>query len=92
MRPRKPPPGLIAAAEQDYHAIRDDLAASVRAVRLLAAAWSEVEVFAEVYYALGQVNPRAARAMGAAAMLQIALGRADTLPPTTAPRSPGPVP
>lgn len=69
---RKPPPGMVAAAEQDYHAMRDRVSLVLRGARLLALAQSEVEAFAEVYYVLSRSDPRIA-AMGAAAIMQLAM-------------------
>ena len=70
---RKAPPGLIAAAEQDYHADRDrltDLAAGAQLV--LTGRDSEVEVYADVYAVLDCCNPGTARRIAAAAIVAIA--------------------
>jgi hypothetical protein len=53
----EPPPDILAAAEQDYDAMRDSVAQAVQGARLLHATWSEVEVFAKVYNALSRLNP-----------------------------------
>jgi len=75
---RKPPPGMIAATEQDYLAMRDSVAVAVQGARVLALVQSEVEVFAEVYYTLTRtVDPRVAAAMGAAAIIQLAARSED---------------
>lgn len=64
------PPGIIAAAEQDYHMVRDRVSVAVGAARLLLAGrGAEVEAFADVYYMLRRVDPRLAGAVAAAAIL-----------------------
>jgi hypothetical protein len=55
-----PPPGLIAAAEQDYHAARDELDQMIAAVKTaLANEFSEVEAVTDVWQSLHvqQDNP-----------------------------------
>jgi hypothetical protein len=55
-----PPPGLIAAAEQDYHAARDALDQMIAAARTaLASEFSEVEAVTDIWHSLHmqQDNP-----------------------------------
>jgi hypothetical protein len=68
-----PPPGLVAAAERDYHGMRVSVGVAVRGARLLLAGrgW-EVEAFTDVYHVLSRTDPRVAAAMGAAAIVQLA--------------------
>ena len=48
-----PPPGIIAAAEQDYHAARDDLDEMIAATRTaLASELSEIEIVTDVWCSL----------------------------------------
>jgi hypothetical protein len=71
---RQPPSAIIAAAERDYHTMCVSVAAATRGARRVAAErGSEVEAFAEVYYELSLINPRVAGAMGAAAIVQLAM-------------------
>jgi hypothetical protein len=74
---RPPPPGLVAAAEQDYHTMRDELAALIPIVQaLLAGDLSEVEVVTDVWLTLRVQDPRAATLLGAVAVVQLAKGEA----------------
>ena len=80
---RKTPPGIVAAAKQDYHTMRDCVAAAVEGARLLVVGQgSEVQAFAEAYWTMTRTDPRVAAAIGAAAIVQLAMqaqdGRADT--------------
>jgi hypothetical protein len=71
---QQPPAAIIAAAERDYHTMCDSVAAAMRGARRVAAQrGSEVEAFAEVYYEPSLINPRVAGAMGAAAIVQLAM-------------------
>ena len=80
----RPPPGMVAAAEQDYHAARDRLAVAVQGARLvLQAGDSAMEAFVEAYYALSRTDPGIAAVIGAAAIVQLATeptGSAPTHP------------
>jgi hypothetical protein len=63
--------------------MRDSVATAVHGARLLIVGHgSQVEAFAEAYRALTRTDPRVAAAMGAAAIVQLAMrapdGRADT--------------
>ncbi|OLB80019.1 MAG: hypothetical protein AUI14_08500 [Actinobacteria bacterium 13_2_20CM_2_71_6] len=67
---------MIAAAEQDYHAMRDRVAVAAQSARLLLVGrGSEVEAFADVYYMLSRSDPRLAAGIGAAAIMQLATRR-----------------
>jgi hypothetical protein len=73
-RRQPPPPGLVAAAEQDYHQGRDDLAGLLKAVKiLLASGQPKIETFADVWATLRtqQDNP-AVLLIAAAAIVQLA--------------------
>ncbi|GIH15718.1 hypothetical protein [Rugosimonospora africana] len=71
---QEPPEAIIAAAERDYQDMCVSVAAAMRGARRVAAErGSEVEAFAEVYYELSLINPRVAGAMGAAAIVQLAM-------------------
>jgi hypothetical protein len=67
-----PPAGIVASAEQDYRAMCANVERAVEAAQVLVSAWSEVEAFAEVYYELSRRDPYVAKAMGAAAIIQLA--------------------
>ncbi|GAA5190867.1 hypothetical protein GCM10023322_47000 [Rugosimonospora acidiphila] len=70
----EPPPAIIAAAERDYRSMCASVAdAMLGARRVAAERGSEVEAFAEVYFELSRINPRVAGAMGAAAIVQLAM-------------------
>ena len=76
---RHPPPHLLAAAERDYDAMRHLVAGAVQGARLVAAGrGSEVEAFAEAYYVLSRTDPGVAAAMGAAAIMQLAMSTTGT--------------
>jgi hypothetical protein len=63
----------VAAAEQNYHAMRDSVSVAVRGARLvLMERNSEVEAFTDVYDMLSQTDPRVVAAMGATAIVQLA--------------------
>jgi len=71
---RKPPAHIVAAAERDYHAMRERVTEAVAGARLLVIGHgSEVEAFAEVYWTLGRTGPGVAAAMGAAAIVHLAV-------------------
>ncbi len=74
MSRRPPPPGLIAAAEQDYHARRDELATLLPVVRALLNrdGFTEVEAVTDVWLTLLCHDPRAAAFVGATAIVQLA--------------------
>jgi hypothetical protein len=62
---------MVAAAEQDYHAMRKSLAIAVQGARLLGVAGlSQFEVFTHVYWMLSRSDPRATAALGAVAIVQ----------------------
>jgi hypothetical protein len=71
---RPPPPGLIASAEQDHHAMRNTLYAFLPTVRRLLArsGVTEVETVAEVWITLLYQEPRRAAFLGATAIVQLA--------------------
>jgi len=71
---RKPPAGVLAAAEQDYHTMRARMAEAVQGARLLLEGRdSEVEAFADVYWMLSRrTDAHIAAAMGAAAIMHLA--------------------
>jgi hypothetical protein len=74
----KPPSHIVAVAERDYHAMRDRVSEAVAGARLLVIGHgSEVEAFAEVYWTLSRTDPRVAAAMGAAAIVQLAMQARD---------------
>ncbi|MEV6631911.1 hypothetical protein AB0M54_14280 [Actinoplanes sp. NPDC051470] len=76
-----PPPGLIAAAEQDYHAARDELDQMIAAARtVLANEFSEVEAVTDVWLSLHvqQDNP-IVLLLSAAAIVRLA--KAPATPP-----------
>jgi hypothetical protein len=78
---RQPPPHLLAAAESDYQAMRKRLEIAVRGTRLVAVCRdSEVEAFAEAYYTLSRTDPGLAAAIGAAALVQLAMDTNATTP------------
>lgn len=71
---QKPPAAVIAAAERDYQDMCASVAVAMSGARRVAAErGSEVEAFAEVYYELSLINPRVAGAIGAAAIVQLAM-------------------
>lgn len=54
--------------------MRDSVALMMQGARIIALVReSEVEAFAEVYYALSRTDPRAANGIGAAAIVQLAM-------------------
>lgn len=68
-----PPPGLIAAAEQNYQAIQSDLAALITEARaLLATNRTEVEVVTDVWLTLLHHGSPTAAMFGATAIIQLA--------------------
>ncbi len=73
---REPPPaGIVAAAEQEYHAMRDTLAGLLPTVRtLLAANFTEVQTVTDVWLTLVSQDRRAAAMLGATAIVQLAKG------------------
>jgi hypothetical protein len=73
----QPDPQIIAAAELDYHALCASVSTAMHGARQVMERSSEVEAFAEVYYALTRINPRVANAMGAAAIMQLAMSPQD---------------
>jgi hypothetical protein len=68
---------VLAAADQDYAAARESLDQAVRGAQLLAHDTQEIEVWAEVIYAMSRIPPYAAVAMGAAAIVQLARKQAS---------------
>jgi hypothetical protein len=80
VRRQPPPPGLIAAAEQDYHAARDELDQMIAAVRtVLASDFSEIEAATDVWRSLHaqQHNP-VVLLLSAAAIVRLATQPAST--------------
>jgi hypothetical protein len=72
---RRPlPPGIVAAAEQDYHGMRDALHTLLPTVRALLARsdLTEVEAVADVWVMLLYQDPRRAAFLGATAIVQLA--------------------
>lgn len=68
-----PPPGLIAAAEQNYQAIQNDLAILITEARaLLASNRTEVEVVTDVWLTLLHHGPPMGAMLGATAIIQLA--------------------
>jgi hypothetical protein len=77
-----PPPGIVAAAEQDYHAMRDQLDDLLTIVRALLNrdGFSEVQAVTDVWLTLLYQDPRNAAFLGAVAVVQLAKN-ARRLPP-----------
>jgi hypothetical protein len=69
---RQPPAWILAAADQDYAAVSESVTLAVRGGQLLIHDMPEVQVWAEVLYAMQQIPTHAALAMGAAAIVQLA--------------------
>jgi len=64
---------LVAAAEQDYHAMRDELARLLPVVRaLLAGRFTEVQAVTDVWLTLLYQDRRNAAFLGAVAVVQLA--------------------
>ncbi len=73
MNRQPPPPGIVAAAEQDYHAMRENLATLTPMVRaLLAQRFTEVQAVTDVWLTLLCQDPPAAAMLGATAIIQLA--------------------
>ncbi len=73
MNREPPPPGIVAAAEQEYHGMRDTLATLTRMVRdLLTEQFTEVQAVGDVWLTLMCQDPRAAALLGAIAIVQLA--------------------
>ncbi len=73
MNREPPPPGIVAAAEQDYHAMRDELVRLLPVVRaLLAGRFTEVQAVTDVWLTLLCQDPRNAAFMAATAIIQLA--------------------
>lgn len=74
MNRQPPPPGLIAAAEQDYQARRNELATLLPIVRALLDrdGFAEVEAVTDVWLTLLYHDPKTAALLGAAAIVQLA--------------------
>jgi len=71
-----PPPGMVAAAEQEYHAMRDQLRVLLPLIRaLLAGEFTEVQTVADVWLTLLSQDRRAAALLGATAIVQLAKRR-----------------
>ena len=76
-----PPPGIVAAAEQDYQAMRESLAILTPMVRaLLAERFSDVEAVTDVWLTLLCQDPRAAALLGATAIVQLAKAQQPARP------------
>ena len=73
-RRQPPPPGLIAAAEQDYHIARDELDQMIDAVRaVLASDFSEIEAVTDVWRSLHvQQHKSIVLLLSAAAIVRLA--------------------
>ncbi len=68
-----PPPGLVAAAERDYHAMQDTLSGLVRKVRALRAeGFTDLEAVIDVWLTLRAGDDLAATFLGATAIMQVA--------------------
>jgi hypothetical protein len=63
----------VNSPESDYLAVRDSLASAVRGARLLARAWTEAEAFVDMSDALARLDPDTAVALGAAAIVRLAV-------------------
>jgi len=65
---------MVAAAEQDYHAMRDELADLLTIVRPLLTrdGFTEVQAVTDVWLTLLYQNPRSAAFLGAVAVVQLA--------------------
>ena len=75
MNYRPPPPGMLAAADQDYHTSRDNVGRAVQLVRDLMAELPEVsstELMAAVYASLTTVDVATVRGIAAVAVVQLA--------------------
>ena len=73
MKREPPPPGLIAAAEQNYQAIQNDLATLITDARaLLASNRTEVEVVTDVWLTLLHHGPPMGATLGATAIIRLA--------------------
>jgi len=67
-----PPPGLVAAAEQDYHAMRGELAEIKKIIRkLLAGRHGEVEAVSDLWLTLFGQDPRSVAFLAATAIVQL---------------------
>jgi hypothetical protein len=76
-----PPPGIVAAAEQDYHAMRESLATLTPMVRaLLAKRFTEVQAVTDVWLTLLCQDPRAAAMLGATAIVALAKAQQPARP------------
>ena len=86
---REPPsPGMVATAEQEYHAMQDQLAALLPLVRaLLASQFTEVQTVADVWITLLSQDVRAASLLGATAIVQLAKQRDHRVAMATEPGS-----
>jgi hypothetical protein len=75
-----PPPGLIAAAEQDYHAAREELDQMIAAVRtVLAGDFSEIEAVTDIWRSLRvQQHKPLVLLVSAAAIMRLATQSAST--------------
>jgi hypothetical protein len=70
----RPPAGMIAAAEQEHHAMRDDVARLLPIVRGLLDrdGFTEVEAVTDVWLTLLCHDPRRAAFAGATAIVELA--------------------
>jgi len=78
----EPPPGVIAAAEQDLHEYRDRVSNAVLSCQLLLARGvPELYVFTEIYYQLTRMRSRQhAAALAAAAVVRLAKDEREAAP------------
>lgn len=67
-----PPPGLVAAAEQDYHSLQSELANLISKAReLMAARHTEVEALTDLWLTLLWQDPRRVALLGATAVVEL---------------------
>jgi hypothetical protein len=82
----RPPPGMVAGAEQEYHRMRGDLDQFTTVVRaLLDSGWTDFEAVTDVYQTLRTQQP-GATLLGTIALVRLAktpappLGQPDKQP------------
>jgi hypothetical protein len=78
---------MVAAAEQEYHAMRDQLTVLLPLVRALAGEFTEVQTVADIWLTLRSRDRRAAALLGATAIVQLAKRRDHGAPMATEPGS-----
>jgi hypothetical protein len=86
-----PPPGVVAAAEQDLHDMRERLDLLVQTVRqCLTDGYTPTEASVEVYLTLRHGDRRMAAVMGATAIMRVATADEPVAPGSSARRAPAP--